>query len=59
MIGTFFECTSLKSLDLRNFKTPNLIDTFAMFYEATSLEYINLENLNTTNVINMESMFNG
>ena len=46
----FYDCSSLKELNLSNFITDNVIDMSYMFYECSSLIEINLSNFNTNNV---------
>ena len=59
MESMFYECSSLKELNLNNFNTNNVTDMSYMFYECSSLKELNLNNFNTNNVTNMESMFLG
>ena len=54
----FYNCNSLKTLDLLNFNTQNVTNMSKMFYECKSLEAINLSNFNTQNVTNMSNMRN-
>ena len=58
MIGIFSGCSSLKELNLTNFKTDNVENMGWMFSECSSLKELNLTNFNTENVIDMRSMFN-
>ncbi len=53
----FYECSSLTSLNLFNFKTKNVKDMSYMFYGCSSLNSLNLSNFNTNNVNNMSYMF--
>ena len=53
----FYECSSLTSLNLFNFKTKNVKDMSYMFYGCSSLTSLNLSNFNTNNVNNMSHMF--
>ena len=53
----FYECRSLKSIDLSSFNTTNVNNMSCMFSCCSSLESIDLSYLNTTNVNNMSYMF--
>ena len=53
----FYDCISLISLDLSNFKTQNVINMDNMFNNCESLISLDLSNINTQNVTNMEYMF--
>ena len=55
----FYECSSLKSIDLSSFNTTNVNNMESMFYKCSSLISIDLSTFNTTNVENMSSMFFG
>ena len=55
----FYRCEYLKSLDLANFKTQNVIYMESMFNGCDSLKNIDLSNFNTQNVKNMRAMFCG
>ena len=57
MTGMFFECSSLKEINLSNFNTNNVTNMSYMFSECSSLKDLNLSNFNTTNVTNMNYMF--
>ena len=46
----FYECSSLKELNLSKFNTENVEDMSSMFNECSSLEVLNLSNFNTENV---------
>ena len=52
----FFNCSSLKELNLSNIKT-NVKDMSHMCYHCSSLKKINFSNFNTNNVRNMRGMF--
>ena len=59
----FYNCTSLKSLDVTsldvsNFNISNVTDIGGMFYYCSSLTSIDVSSFNTSNVINMGGMFN-
>ena len=56
-MNMFYECSSLKSIDLSSFNTTNVKDMSCMFGECSSLESIDLSSFNTTNVNNMYEMF--
>ena len=53
----FFQCSSLKELNLSNFNTYNVTDMSYMFYYCSSLKELNLSNFNTINVTDMSLMF--
>ena len=53
----FYECSSLKELNLYNFYTNNVTDMARMFCGCSSLKELNLSNFNTNNVTHMYSMF--
>ena len=57
----FFQCKSLKQLNLSNFNTYNVtnINMHCMPYECSSLNEINLSNFNANNVIDMFYKFDG
>ena len=40
----FYECNSLKNIDLSNFNTQNVINMSRMFYGCKSLTNIDLSN---------------
>ena len=56
-----FEITtsSIKKLDLSNFKTDNVKNMSGMFNGCYFLEELDLSNFNTNNVTNMSGMFKG
>ena len=53
----FYNCPSLKTIDLSSFKTDNITSMISMFENCHSLESIDLVSFNTTNVQNMSCMF--
>ena len=53
----FYNCSSLKTLDLGNFKTRNVKNMFGMFAECKSLTNITLYNFDTRNVEDMSYLF--
>ena len=53
----FYNCDSLKIIDLSSFNTTNVNNMKIMFSECHSLQSIDLSSFNTTNVNNMSSMF--
>ena len=55
----FLGCSSLKSIDLSNFNTQNIINMNGMFCGCSSLTNINLSNFNTQNVTDMRCIFYG
>ena len=50
-------CSSLKSINLPNFKTSKVTNMELIFSGCSSLTSINLSNFNTSNVLHMSSMF--
>ena len=50
--------TDIKSIDLSEFDTSQVIDMSYMFSECTKLESLNLQNLKLSAVENLNSMFN-
>lgn len=59
MIGTFYGCSNLKSLDLSNINTSRVRNMSKLFSKCKQLQELNLSNFDTSNVINMSDMFNG
>ena len=57
MKDLFYECSSLKELDISKFNTDNVTDMSYMFYNCSSLKRLNISNFNTGNVTNMSYMF--
>ena len=55
----FYECSSLKELDLSNFNINNVITMSYMFYNCSTLKELNLLNFNNNNVKYMSHMFYG
>ena len=55
----FSGCSSLTSLDLSYFNTPEVTDIVGMFYGCTSLLSLDLSNFNTLLVSDMRNMFSG
>ena len=53
----FFDCTSLKTLDLSSLNTTNVTDMLSLLYGCSSLTSVNLTNLDTSNVTNMSFFF--
>ena len=47
----FYECSSLKELNLTNFNTNKVSNMFGMFWGCLSLKELNLTNFNTNNVL--------
>ena len=47
----FYNCSSLKGLNLSNFNTNNVDNMSNMFYGCSSLKELNASNFNTNNVI--------
>ena len=59
MGGMFFQCSSLKELNLSNFNINNITDMEYMFYVCSSLIELNLPNFNFNNVTYIRDMFFG
>ena len=57
MSSMFSCCTSLTSLDLKNFNTKNVTDMGEMFWNCAALTSLDLKNFDTQNVTNMGGMF--
>ena len=53
----FWNCTSLKSIDLSKFNTSNVTNMGYMFFYCSSLKSIDLSSFKTNNVTNMSIMF--
>jgi len=53
----FYECYSLKSIDLSSFNTNNVTNMRNMFNRCSSLKSIDLSSFNTNNVTDMNNMF--
>ena len=53
----FYNCSSLKSIDLSSFDTNNVTNMSGFLANCSSLESIKLKSFNTNNVINMRNMF--
>lgn len=53
----FYDCSSIKELDLTNVNTSNVVNMQHMFYGCTSLESINVSGFDTSNVTKMSTMF--
>ena len=59
MGGMFSSCSSLTSLDLRNFDTSKVTTMGYMFEYCSSLTSLDLRNFDTSNVTFMRGMFGG
>ena len=59
MIGMFYECKNLISLDLSNFKISSATTLNHMFRNCYKLKTLDLSNLNTSSVTSMHCLFNG
>jgi len=57
MSGMFYNCNSLKELNLSSFNTNQVTDMSYMFSVCSSLKELNLSSFNTNQVTNMYSMF--
>ena len=55
----FLNCKSLKSIDLDNFITTNIVRMDNMFLNCISLTSINLSNFDSSNLVQIDSMFSG
>ena len=53
----FRNYTNMKSIDLSNVNTSNVINMGYMFQQCSSLANLNLNNFDTSNVVNMTAMF--
>jgi surface protein len=53
----FFDCTSVKDLDLSMFDTGEVKDMRRMFYGCASLKTLDLSSFDMTNVIAYDKMF--
>jgi len=53
----FYNCSSLKLIDLSSFKTTEIKSMISMFENCSSLESLDLVSFNTSNVQNMSCMF--
>ncbi len=59
MTSMFEECSSLKSLNLKNWNNASTEKMDNMFYKCAALEEINLTNFETPSLTYTASMFNG
>lgn len=59
MLGMFYCCESLTSLDLSHFNTAKVTDMSCLFVDCKSLTSLDLSHFNTENVTNMGYMFCG
>ncbi len=57
MKSMFFECYSLKELDVSGFDTSSVTDMSGMFYSCVFLNGLDVSNFETATVTNMEAMF--
>ena len=55
----FFECSSIRNLNLSNFDTKNVTNMRGMFSGCSSITNLNLSNFDTKNVTDMSCMFDG
>jgi len=53
----FFDCSSLKEINLSSFDTSQVTNMSYMFYSCSSLKEINLSSFNTNQVTDMSGMF--
>ena len=53
----FYNCNSIKSIDLSSFNAKNVTNMNNMFFNCENLTNINFSNFNTENVTNMDNMF--
>ena len=53
----FYDCYSLKELNLSNFNTDNVADMSFMFYNCSSLKRLNISNFNIEKVTVLSFMF--
>ena len=59
MLGMFWDCKNLTSLDLSSFNTAKVTDMYHMFYYCSKLTSLDLSSFNTSNVTIMSHMFSG
>lgn len=59
MNGMFYNCTSLKSINLNHFNTSNVEEMNSMFYGCSSMKSIDVSKFNTSKLINAYQMFEG
>lgn len=57
MHGTFYDCSSLTTLDVSSFDTSNVIDMAYMFSGCSSLASLDLSGFDISNVGQMSWMF--
>ena len=57
MYAMFYNCHSLKTLNLKNFDTSSVNNMQQMFASCYSLEFLDIISFNTSNVKTMEGMF--
>ena len=57
MLGMFWGCKYLTSLDVSSFNTANVTDMRFMFNKCENLTSLDVSSFNTANVINMLAMF--
>ncbi len=57
MVNMFSRCSSLTSLDLRNFDTSNVTNMSGMFYTCQNLTSLDVSNFDTSKVTRMDFMF--
>ena len=59
MLGMFWDCKNLTSLDLSSFNTANVTDMRFMFNKCENLTSLDLSSFNTAKVTSMRQMFGG
>ena len=52
MNGMLYGCSTLTTLDLNNFRTPELLDFGNFVQQCTSLKYLNIDNMDTSKTTN-------
>ncbi len=57
MTYMFYNCSSLKSIDVSNFDTSNVTSMTQMFYNCSSLKSVDVSNFDTSKVTNINNMF--
>ena len=55
----FYQCSSLKELNLSKFNTNNVLDMSYMFYYCTQLTKLNIFNFKTNNRTNINGILTG
>ena len=59
MSGMFYDCRSIKELDLSSFNTENVTNTSGMFYDCDSIEELDLSSFRNDSLEYVDYMFEG